>query len=124
MSEPTVPNPFAGDAFATLERRLDRAVLDVTARLQALQATLAARTEQAAELERQLAVSEARLAVEMMHSAGLTAQASQLMAMALDAGVTGLDDAPDGPLARIYDAAFDAKAAELGIEDPARFRAA
>ncbi|MBC9179283.1 hypothetical protein [Pseudoroseomonas ludipueritiae] len=109
---------------------------DVTAKMKELRAALTEQSQRAeamerhaAELERQLAIAEARLAVEMMHSAGLAAQASHLMAAAIEAGVPGLSDlAEEGPaggqgrLAQIYDAAFDAKAAELGIEDPARFR--
>ncbi|MCG7361275.1 hypothetical protein MHZ93_08420 [Roseomonas sp. ACRSG] len=108
---------------------------DVTAKMKELRVALTEQSQRAeamerhaAELERQLAIAEARLAVEMMHSAGLAAQASHLMAAAIEAGVPGLSDLEEGPaggqgrLAQIYDAAFDAKAAELGIEDPARFR--
>ena len=130
--------PLPPDALDGLGDRLDRAVLDVAAKMKALQASLAEQTQradamqqQAADLELKLAVAEARLAVEMMHSAGLAAQASHMMAVALEAGVPALSDlaeeqeaggAGKSRLAQIYEAAFDAKAAELGIEDPARFR--
>ncbi|RKK03737.1 hypothetical protein EBE87_02975 [Pseudoroseomonas wenyumeiae] len=106
--------------------------------MKALQAAIAEQTQradamqqQAADLELQLAVTEARLAVEMMHAAGLAAQASHMMAVAMEAGVPALSELVDeqeaseagkSRLAQIYEAAFDAKAAELGIEDPARFR--
>jgi hypothetical protein len=116
--------------------RLDQAVLDVTARLKRLQAVATSQArqaetlrQQAAELERQLAIAEVKLAVEMMHSAGLAAQASHLMAAAIEAGTPGLSEPnPVGSgmltdrLAEIYNAAFDGKAVELGVEDPARFR--
>jgi hypothetical protein len=127
------------DALSGLGDRLDRAVLDATAKMKQLQAAAAEQARradaaegQAAELERQLAVAEAKLAVEMMHSAGLAAQASHIMALAVEAGSPALpalveegnaDGAPRSRLTQIYEAAFDAKAAELGIEDPARFRA-
>lgn len=120
--------------------RLDQAVLDVTAKMKELQATIAEQArrlatmeQQMAELERQGAVTEAKLAVETMHSAGLTAQASHMLTLAIDAEVPALaalleespgEGAPKSQLAQIYDEAFDAKAAELGIEDPARFREA
>jgi len=126
------------DTLDGLGDRLDRAVLDVAAKMKALQATIAEQIEradamqqQAADLELQLSVTEARLAVEMMHAAGLAAQASHMMAVAMEAGVPALSDLVEGQeaggagksrLAQIYEAAFDAKAAELGIEDPARFR--
>lgn len=116
------------EALSRIEDRLDQAARDAAARLRALQATAAEQTlraeaaeRQAAALEQQLAVAEARWAVEAMHAAGLAAQAAHLMALALGAGLPDL--AEEAPLAGIYDAAFDAKAAELGIEDPARFRA-
>jgi hypothetical protein len=69
----------------------------------------------------------------MMHSAGLAAQASQMLAVAIEANVPALSElleemdvggTPKSRLAQIYDTAFDAKAAELGIEEPARFREA
>ncbi|MXP62126.1 hypothetical protein E0493_02005 [Roseomonas sp. M0104] len=113
-------------------------MLDLAARLEELRNAFAAQTgradaleRQATDLERQLAIAEARLAVEMMHSAGLAAQASHLMAVAAEADLPGLaglveagsvGGAATSRLAEIYAAAFDAKAAELGIEDPARFR--
>lgn len=117
---------------------MEAAVLEAAAKVAQLKAALAAQTrqtealeQQAAELERQLAISEARIAVETMHSAGLAAQASHLMAVAVEADLPALSElmeerTVDGGtttrLTEIYDAAFDAKAAELGIEDPARFR--
>lgn len=126
------------DALDGLGDRLDRAVLDVAAKLRELRAAVAEQTrradaleQQAGDLERQLAITEAKLAVETMHSAGLAAQASHMMAVALDADVPALaalaQERDVGGVARsqlalIYDEAFDAKAAELGIEDPARFR--
>lgn len=125
-------------AFLPLDR-LDEAVLDLSARMERLgaaaaeQARRADATEtRAAALERELAISEAKLAVEMMHSAGLAAQASHLMALAMEAGLlpppelTGEADGggAKGRLAQVYAEAFDARGAELGIEDPARFREA
>jgi paraquat-inducible protein B len=128
-----------GPALLPLDR-LDRAVLDVTAKLKELQATAAeqarrieAMERQATDLEQQHAVAEAKLAVEMMHSAGLAAQASQMLAVAIEANVPALSELLEemdvggtlkSRLAQIYDTAFDAKAAELGIEEPARFREA
>ncbi|WP_458095490.1 hypothetical protein [Roseomonas sp. WA12] len=125
-------------ALQGLGDRLEAAVLEATAKVEHLKAALAAQSrqtealeQQAAELERQLAISEARIAVETMHSAGLAAQASHLMAVAVEADLPALSElmeerTVDGGattrLTEIYDAAFDAKAAELGIEDPARFR--
>jgi len=133
------PNSTLGSPGLPLDR-LERAVLDLAARLEELQATAVERGQhaeamerQSADLEQKLAVAEARLAVEMMHSAGLAAQASHLMAIAAEAGLPALSElveerdaggAPRSRLAEIYAAAFDAKAADLGIEDPARFREA
>jgi hypothetical protein len=138
MSSHHAATQSPNDALEGLGDRLDRAVLDVAARMKQLQATAteqALRAEaverQAMELERQLAVTEAKLAVEMMHSAGLAAQASHMMAVAIEANVPALSElaeernlggTPKSRLAEVYEAAFDAKAAELGIEDPARFR--
>ncbi|MCR0982538.1 hypothetical protein [Roseomonas populi] len=125
--------------------RLDEAVLAIAARMEEAQAAAgeqalrADRLErQVVELERQLAIAEAKLAVETMHSAGLAAQASHLLAVAVEADVFALPEllgeprngeqknegAPKGRLAQIYDAAFDAKGADLGIEEPGRFREA
>jgi hypothetical protein len=128
------------DPLHGLGERLDQAVLDVAAKMKELQATvtgqarqLEAMERQAADLERLLAISEAKLAVEMMHSAGLAAQASHMMAVAIEADVLALSELAEerevdgvlkSRLAQIYEAAFDMKAAELGIEDPARFREA
>jgi len=119
--------------------RIDDAVQEAATRMGQVRAALAEQTrraeameQRAAELERQLAVAEARLAVEQMHSAGLAAQASHLMAVALETELTTItalmeetdaEGRPTTRLAAIYDAAFDVKAAELGIDDPARFRA-
>jgi hypothetical protein len=132
--------PFPNNALDGLGDRLDRAVLDATAKMRQLQATAAEQSRRAeamerhaAELEQQLAITEAKLAVELMHSAGLAAQASHMMALAMEADAAALaglaeeqdaGGAPKSRLSQIYEAAFDAKAAELGIEDPARFRAA
>jgi hypothetical protein len=131
--------PFPNNALDGLGDRLDRAVLDAAAKMRQLQAAAteqARRAEamerQAAELERQLAIAEAKLAVERMHSAGLAAQASHMMALAIEADAAALaalaeerdvGGTPKSQLSQVYEAAFDAKAAELGIEDPARFRA-
>ena len=41
----------------------------------------------------------------------------------LQAGAPALHEAGEGGLTGVYDTAFDARAAELGIDDPARFRA-
>jgi hypothetical protein len=88
---------------------------------------------QAVDLERQLAICEAKLAVEKMHSAGLAAQASHLLAVAIEADVLApsevveegnTGETPKSRLTQVYDTAFDTKGAELGIEDPARFREA
>jgi hypothetical protein len=120
--------------------RLDQAALDIAATMEELQAALAEQArraevveQQAADLERQLAIAEAKLAVEAMHSAGLAAQASHMMAVAIEADVLALSElagegngsgTPKSRLTQVYEAAFDAKGAELGIEDPARFREA
>lgn len=137
-SDQAATNPLPNDALGGLGDRVDRVLSDVTVKMKELHAALTEQTrragaleQHAADLEQQLAIAEAKLAVEMMHSAGLAAQASHIMAIAIEAGVPGLSDlAEEGDaggtmkrrLAEIYDAAFDAKAAELGIEDPARFR--
>lgn len=132
-SDQAAANPFPQDALDGLGDRLEQALSDVTAKMKELRAALAEQSQRAgvmeqhaAELERQLAIAEARLAVEMMHSAGLAAQASHMMAIAIEAGVPDLAEeghaGEKSRLAQVYDAAFDAKAAELGIEDPARFR--
>ncbi|MBO1074620.1 hypothetical protein [Roseomonas marmotae] len=128
----------ATDALDTLGDRLDRAVLEATTKIKELQAAVTEQARRAeameqhvADLERQLAVATAKLAVEMMHSAGLEAQASHLMAVAIEPGVPALAELieernlggkPKSRLSQIYETAFDTKAAELGIEDPARFR--
>lgn len=120
--------------------RLDRAVLGLVAKVEELRAAAAEHArhadlieQQAADLERQLAIAEAKLAVETMHSAGLAAQASHLLAVAIEANVLAApklvgegngDQAPRTQLTLVYEAAFDAKGAELGIEDPSRFREA
>jgi hypothetical protein len=141
MSEyPAAMLQSQNNALDGLGDRLDRAVLDVTAKMKELQAGAAEQTRraeamerQAADLERQLAIAEAKLAVEMMHSAGLAAQASHMMAVAIEADVPALSELAEernvggtlkSRLAEVYEAAFDAKAAELGIEEPARFREA
>jgi hypothetical protein len=137
---PATTIPFPNDALQGLGDRLDRAVLDVAAKMKELQAIVGAQAQrleaverQAADLERELAISEARLAVEMMHSAGLAAQAAHMMAVAIEADMPVLSELTEerevegtlkSRLAQIYEAAFDTKAAELGIEDPARFRQA
>jgi hypothetical protein len=145
MPEPqaaTIPSPKG--APNGLERlplnRLDQAVRDMATKMKELRAALMEQERradvaerQAAELERQLAIAEAKLAVETMHSAGLAAQASHMMAIAIEADVLALSElpedghggvAPKSRLTQVYDAAFDAKGAELGIEDPAQFREA
>ena len=131
---------FRHDVLSGLGDRLDHAVQDATVRMQALQASVVQQTRRAeaaehraADLEQHLAVAEAKLAVEAMHAAGLAAQASHLMAIAADAAIPALaellaeqnlDGGAKSRLTQVYDQAFDTKAAELGIEDPARFRAA
>ncbi|MCR0985014.1 hypothetical protein [Roseomonas populi] len=101
-------------------------MLEATAQLDQVQAALIEQTrraevmdQRAAEFKEQLAVAEAKL------------QASHLMAIGIEAGLPALSDvtvgesADKGPgtrLTAIYEQAFGAKAAELGIEDPARFR--
>ncbi|MBP0495501.1 hypothetical protein [Roseomonas indoligenes] len=120
--------------------RLEEAVLAITARMDELRAAAAEQRlradgleRQVAAFEQQLAIAEAKLAVETMHSAGLAAQASHLLAVAVEAGVPALQkliggdeagEVPKGRLAQIYDEAFDAKGADLGIEEPGRFREA
>jgi hypothetical protein len=117
--------------------RLERAVQHAAAKMEALQAALAEQLHradtmerQAVDLERQLAIAEARLAVEMMHSAGLAAQASHMLALGIetdvltpsDLAVNGNGGASKSQLALVYEEAFDAKGTELGVEDPGRFR--
>lgn len=135
-AERSAGNDAVGGLEALPLSRLDQAVADAAARIEALSAVSdeqirrAERAEeQAAALERELALCEARLAVETRHAAGLAAQASHLMAIAIEAqalpaaDLTG-DEATKGRLAQIYDDAFDAKGAELGIDEPVRFREA
>lgn len=131
-SATTTSSPLGG-----LGERLEEAALEATTTIRLLQDALAGQRRRvealearAADLEHQVAVADARLAVETMHAAGLAAQASHLMAVAVEAGLPamadlmeeGTEDRPRSRLAGIYDLAFDAKAAELGIEDPTRFR--
>ena len=109
--------------------RLERAVANAEAKLGELRAALEERTRQTTELERHLSVAEARLAIETMHSAGLAAQATRLMTVAVGGGAEALaelvgEGGHPGQLGQVYADAFDAKGAELGIEDPQRFRAA
>ncbi|MBP0445106.1 hypothetical protein J8J14_09965 [Roseomonas sp. SSH11] len=136
-----IPSPMraAGSLELLPLDRLDEAVLGAAERMRQLQAALGeqarraeALEQQALDLERQLAVAEARLAVEMMHSAGLTAQASHMLALGIESDVLspselaqyGNDTSPKSRLTEVYEAAFDAKGAELGIDEPARFREA
>jgi hypothetical protein len=134
-------SPFSSRAAGLLEvlplDRLDRVVQNAAAKMEALQAALAeqlqrvgAMEQQAVDLERQLAVAEARLAIEMMHSAGLAAQASHMLALGIETNVltpsqlalNGNGVASKSRLALVYEEAFDAKGTELGVEDPVRFR--
>ncbi|ONG58102.1 hypothetical protein BKE38_03585 [Pseudoroseomonas deserti] len=88
-----------------------------------LRAALEAQTVRATSLERELAVTEAKLLVETMHSAGLAAQATHLLAVGPEAALAEAEDhAGQTMLSVVYEQAFDAKGRELGVEDPARFR--
>ncbi|WP_419900843.1 hypothetical protein [Roseomonas sp. USHLN139] len=88
-----------------------------------LRAALEAQTVRATSLERELAVTEARLLVETMHSAGLAAQATHLLAVGPEAALAEAEGhAGQTMLSVVYEQAFDAKGRELGVEDPARFR--
>jgi hypothetical protein len=128
MSDTNPPLPTALLDSSTALEELERLVDRLATRIPALHSALAERSRRVAELERQLAVAEARLAVEKMHAEGLSAQAELLMSEGLAAAgepADELDDdgTPKTRLALAYEAAFDAKGQELGIEDPARFRA-
>lgn len=110
---------------------LEAAAGTLATKLAALRAALAERTEAAAALERQLAVTEAKLMVETMHAEGLTAQAAHLLGLGADAvsalepsGEAYADGTPKTRLALVYEAAFDNKGREMGVEQPERFRAA
>lgn len=136
----TAPSPERAQVGLDLLalNRLEDAAAAVTARMDELRAAAAGQAlradgleQQVAALEHQLAMAEAKLAVEAMHSAGLAAQASHLLAIAVEAGLPALPELvgedgaggmPSGRLAQIYGEAFDAKGAELGIEEPGRFR--
>lgn len=134
-------SPFSNRATRGSDRlaldRLDRAVQHAAAKMEALLAALAEQRQRAdtmeqhaVDLEQQLAVAEARLAVEMMHSAGLSAQASHMLALGIEADMltsselagAGTAGTQKSRLALVYEEAFDAKGTELGIEDPGRFR--
>lgn len=96
-------------------------------RVVALREALVEREARLAEMEQQLSVAEARLALEKMHAEGLSAQASLLLAEGLASAGEPTDalDAEGLPKTRLtlaYEAAFDAKGEALGIVDPARFR--
>lgn len=138
---PAAASPSSNRATSGLEilplERLDRAVQHAAVKMEALQAALAEQLQradalerQAVDLERQLAVAEARLAVEMMHSAGLAAQASHMLALGIETDlltpseweVDGNGGASKSRLALVYEKAFDAKGTELGVDDPGRFR--
>ncbi|MFH5923126.1 hypothetical protein [Roseomonas xinghualingensis] len=130
------PNPVAGlpsAAFHALGEqvaRLERTAEELAHQEAELRAVLQRRTREAVDLERQLAVAEARAAVESMHAAGLAAQTAHLLALGAEApsaleptGELDREGTPKTRLTLVYEAAFDAKGAELGIDDPVRFRA-
>ncbi|WBV43545.1 hypothetical protein [Pseudoroseomonas cervicalis] len=95
-----------GDAAATLRQERDAA------------------RERALAMEQELARTEARLLVETMHSAGLAAQATHLLAVGADAALAPAEgEAEKTVLTLIYERAFDAKGAELGVPEPSAFRA-
>jgi len=137
--QPDEVNPFrkpvAGPPSAALHAlveqvtRLERTAEELARQEAELQAVLRRRTREAVDLERQLAVAEARAAVESMHAAGLAAQAAHLLALGAEApsalepsGELDKEGKPKTRLTLVYEAAFDAKGAELGIDDPVRFR--
>ncbi|MFC3127600.1 hypothetical protein ACFOD4_21255 [Pseudoroseomonas globiformis] len=137
MSETLIPEAAAGDAaFRHLLEApdsplagLERLSGIMAARIGELQAALATERGRALELERQLGLAEARLAVEAMHSAGLAAQAAHLLGLGTAApeaaepsGETYVDGTPKSRLALIYEAAFDAQGRDMGIDAPERFR--
>lgn len=93
-----------------------------------LRVALAERERRVAALEQQLAQTEARLLLEMMHSEGLAAQATELAAIGTEAaniptGTHYADGTPKTRLTLVYEQAFDAKGRELGVEQPETFRA-
>lgn len=134
MSDLTLPATSpSGQAPQALPE--DQRFLEVTALVDRLaekaarfRDALAEKTRLAEALEQQLAVTEARLMVETMHAAGLAAQATFLLSMGPEAASQPAEAAyEDGSLktrlALTYEEAFDAKGRELGVEEPARFRA-
>lgn len=107
---------------------LEEAAEALARRAAELRAALAEREQRLAALEQQLARTEARLLLEMMHSEGLAAQATELAAIGTEAantptGAHYADGTPKTRLTAIYEAAFDAKGRELGVERPESFRA-
>lgn len=130
MAEQTeIPHPASEPS--ALESRLEQleALAErLSLRLSALQAERVAQRQQADALRQEIAEAQGRWAVEAMHAAGLAAQATHLLAMGPEAAVAEseaayADGSPKSRLAVIYEQAFDARGRELGIDDPASFRA-
>ncbi|MCQ4162944.1 hypothetical protein NON00_23885 [Roseomonas sp. GC11] len=78
----------------------------------------------AAALERELAMAEARLMVETMHSAGLAAQATHLLSVGAEQALSPAGEGGKTVLTLVYEQAFDSKGRELGVPSPESFRAA
>ena len=115
----TVPSLLPNERLAELEGLALRLQDGVAS----LRAALEAQTIRATSLERELAVTEARLLVETMHSAGLSAQATHLLAVGAEAALGPADAHGEKTiLAVVYEQAFDAKGLELGVAEPASFR--
>jgi hypothetical protein len=114
---------------AAMLEALEQTADGIATGLAALREALAQERARASELERQLAVTEARLLVETMHAEGLSAQASHLLGLGAEApsamepsGEHYWDGTPKTRLALVYEAAFDAKGRQLGVADPESFR--
>lgn len=130
MAEQT-ETPYLASEPSALEARLEQleALAErLSLRLSTLRAERVAQREEAETLRRDLAEAQGRWAVEAMHAAGLAAQATHLLAMGPEAAVADseaayADGSPKSRLAVIYEQAFDTRGRELGIDDPAGFRA-
>lgn len=130
------PAPASADALLQLLEApdsplaaLERLADSTAERIAGLQAELAEQRGRNAELERLLGLAEARLLVETMHAAGLTAQAAHLLGLGPDSPMAAeasgehyADGTPKTRLALVYEAAFDAKGQELGVTSPEQFR--
>lgn len=124
------PGTLSPGTLASLPvlQALETAAGMLAEKVSGLRASLARQETRMAALERQLAETEARLLLEMMHSEGLAAQATELAAAGAEAanvptGEHYADGTPKTRLTAVYEAAFDAKGHELGVERPESFRA-